>query len=196
MQQYCLFSTYPPNCLPAPKQGREVEVPVSQAASGAADVRLFTAARYHLNNAKSVFSGPLYFKTCTKSSGTPWYLRQTPLLLCQGPCELRKVSPGALLIRQGKAKYLPAHLPTSIPPFITAFDCFPPLRPPHQHLCSPSHPSYQRLKLSCPSTILTMAADIGQIAQLLNATLDPAQHRKGTLVMFFHGLPLPRDIAC
>jgi exportin-2 (importin alpha re-exporter) len=37
---------------------------------------------------------------------------------------------------------------------------------------------HQRLKLSCPSTILNMAADIGQIAQLLNATLDPAQHRK------------------
>lgn len=30
-----------------------------------------------------------------------------------------------------------------------------------------------------PPTSVTMAADIGQIAQLLNATLDPAQHRKG-----------------
>ena len=31
-----------------------------------------------------------------------------------------------------------------------------------------------------PQHILTMAADIGQIAQLLDATLDPTEHRKGT----------------
>lgn len=43
-----------------------------------------------------------------------------------------------------------------------------------------------------------MAADIGQISQLLNATLDPSQHRKGTadssvLTFFLFALLLPRS---
>jgi hypothetical protein len=39
-----------------------------------------------------------------------------------------------------------------------------------------------------------MAADIGHIAALLNATLDPAQHRKGSrfLPRLFSSVALPR----
>ena len=38
-----------------------------------------------------------------------------------------------------------------------------------------------------------MAADIGQISQLLNATLDPTQHRKGSNLLPARP-PLPRDL--
>lgn len=44
------------------------------------------------------------------------------------------------------------------------------------------HPSPSPTVLSFfPHKYTTMAADIGTIAQLLDATLDPSQHRKGTV---------------
>jgi len=56
---------------------------------------------------------------------------------------------------------------------------------PHPH---PQTSSRITTSTSCRSSLtdaplrdFTMAADIGHIAQLLNATLDPAQHRKGEL---------------
>lgn len=46
--------------------------------------------------------------------------------------------------------------------------------------------------LFCHHETSIMAADIGHISQLLDATLDPSQHRKGTVL----AIPLPRDSGC
>lgn len=60
--------------------------------------------------------------------------------------------------------------------------------------CHTAIPFFAKAVLLIP---LTMAADIGQISELLNATLDPAQHRKGWFTVLprcLHRLQVPKLI--